>query len=87
MPFPAHPKVESDGALWDFDVSSAAGLLTVYYADADSTLKHVESIRIANMTMVHDFTVTQHYLVSLLPPFVYGMDRSHADTSFLDSHI
>jgi carotenoid cleavage dioxygenase len=87
MPFSAHPKIEPDGTLWNFGVSSAAGLLTVYCVGADGALKHVESVKVPDVTMVHDFAVTQQHLVFLLPPNVYDAERMRAGMSFLDSHV
>ncbi|CAJ0770997.1 carotenoid oxygenase family protein [Ralstonia chuxiongensis] len=87
MPFSAHPKVEPDGTLWNFGVSSAAGLLTVYCVGADGALKRVETLKVPDVAMVHDFAVTQRHLVFLLPPFVYDVERSRAGMSFLDSHV
>ncbi|MFX8145281.1 carotenoid oxygenase family protein, partial [Acinetobacter baumannii] len=36
---------------------------------------------------VHDFAVTQHHLVFLLPSFVYDVERSREGMSFLDAHV
>ncbi|KMW46867.1 carotenoid oxygenase family protein [Ralstonia insidiosa] len=87
MPFSAHPKVEPDGTLWNFGVSSAAGLLTVYCVGADGALKRVQSVKVPDVAMVHDFAVTQHHLVFLLPSFVYDVERSREGMSFLDAHV
>ena len=87
MPFSAHPKVEPDGTLWNFGVSSAAGLLTVYCVGPDGALKRVETLKVPDVAMVHDFAVTRRHLVFLLPPFVYDVERSRAGMSFLDSHV
>lgn len=87
MPFSAHPKVEADGTLWNFGVSSAAGLLTVYCVGADGALKRVQSVRVPWMAMVHDFAVTGRHLVFLLPSFIYDVERARNGASFLDAHV
>ncbi len=90
MPFSAHPKVEADGTLWNFGVSSAAGLLTVYCVGADGAdgaLKRVQSVRVPRMAMVHDFAVTGRHLVFLLPSFIYDVARARNGASFLDAHV
>ncbi|MEQ6352294.1 carotenoid oxygenase family protein [Ralstonia pseudosolanacearum] len=87
MPFSAHPKVEADGTLWNFGVSSAAGLLTVYCVGADGALRRAQSVRVPQMAMVHDFAVTQRHLVFLLPSFIYDVERARDGASFLDAHV
>jgi carotenoid cleavage dioxygenase len=87
MPFSAHPKVEPDGTLWNFGVSSAAGLLTVYCVGADGALKRVQSVPVPDVAMVHDFAVTERHLVFLLPPFVFDKERAQSGVSFLDAHV
>ncbi|NML44346.1 carotenoid oxygenase [Ramlibacter sp. G-1-2-2] len=87
MPFSAHPKVEPDGTLWNFGVSSMAGLLSVYRIDARGALQNAVTLKVPEMSLVHDFAVTQKYLVFLLPPLVFDRARSEAGETFLDSHV
>lgn len=87
MPFSAHPKVEPDGTLWNFGVSSMAGLLSVYKIDARGALLNAVTLKVPDMSLMHDFAVTQKHLVFLLPPLVFDRARSEAGETFLDSHV
>jgi len=87
MPFSAHPKVEPDGTLWNFGVSSARGLLSIYRISAKGEALQTVTLKIPQMTMLHDFVVTEKHLVFLLPPLVFDADRLHAGQTFLDSHV
>lgn len=87
MPFSAHPKVESDGTLWNFGVTSARGLLTVYRIDAAGQLLQTATLPLPQVAMVHDFAVTKRHLVFLLPPLVFEIDRLKGGATFLGSHV
>jgi all-trans-8'-apo-beta-carotenal 15,15'-oxygenase len=87
MPFSAHPKVEPDGTLWNFGVSSAQGLLSVYRIRSDGELAQAVTLPVPNIAMVHDFAVTERHLVFLLPPLVFDRERIAAGDTFLDSHV
>lgn len=85
MPFSAHPRVEPDGTLWNFGVSSQRGLLTVYRVGADGALQHTQTLPVPQVAMVHDFAVTERHLVFLLPPFVFA--PTERTRTFLDAHV
>lgn len=87
MPFSAHPKIEPDGILWNFGVTSSLGLLSIYQVKAGGELAQAVTIKVPEMSMVHDFAVTERHLVFLLPPLVFDRDRSEAGETFLDSHV
>lgn len=87
MPFSAHPKIEPDGTLWNFGVSSMAGKLSIYRVRPDGQLASATTLAVPKIAMVHDFAVTQHHLVFLLPPLVFDGARLRAGESFLDSHV
>jgi all-trans-8'-apo-beta-carotenal 15,15'-oxygenase len=87
MPFSAHPKIEPDGTLWNFGVSSAMGLLSIYRVAPSGELAQAVTIKVPEMPMVHDFAVTRRHLVFLLPPLVFDRDRARAGETFLDSHV
>ncbi|MDE2367900.1 MAG: carotenoid oxygenase family protein [Burkholderiales bacterium] len=87
MPFSAHPKVESDGTVWNFGVSAAAGLLTLYRIDADGQLLQATTFPVPQLAMVHDFAVTQRFLILPLPPFVFDRERAQDGATFLDSYV
>ena len=87
MPFSAHPKIEPDGSLWNFGVTSSQGLLSIYRVKASGELAQAVTIKVPEMSMVHDFAVTEQHLVFLLPPLVFDRARAEAGETFLDSHV
>ncbi len=78
MPFSAHPKVDSQGHLWN--VGTAPGKIVSYQIHADGKLAKAQ---VTNLTldkkrtggMVHDMAVTQRYLVVPIPPVVIHWDK------------
>jgi len=87
MPFSAHPKVDPDGTVWNFGVSSGQSLLALYEIGPDGTLRRAAVLPVADLPMVHDFAVTERHLVFLMPPLVYDSKRKEAGASFLDAHV
>ena len=87
MPFSAHPKIGADGSLWNFGVSSAHGMLSIYHVSAQGALLRTAALKVPHIPMVHDFAVTENHLVFLLPPLVFELDRARSGSTFLDSHV
>lgn len=87
MPFSAHPKIEPDGTLWNFGVTSSMGLLSIYHVNPSGELAKATTIKVPDITMIHDFAVTEKHLVFLLPPLVFDRARFEAGQTFLDSHV
>jgi carotenoid cleavage dioxygenase len=87
MPFSAHPKIEPDGTLWNFGITSSQGLLSIYRVKPTGELANATTIKVPRIAMVHDFAVTTQHLVFLLPPLVFDNARSEAGETFLDSHV
>ncbi|WP_028601421.1 carotenoid oxygenase family protein [Ottowia thiooxydans] len=86
-PFSAHPRVEPDGTIWNFGVSSNTGFLLLYEIGPDGVLRRADALPISDMPLLHDFAVTSGHLVFLLPPLVYDVQRRAAGASVLDSHV
>lgn len=86
VPFSAHPRVDPDGTVWNFGVSSDSGLLLLYEIGPDGVLRRADAVPLGDLPMIHDFAVTERHLVFLLPPLVYDAQRRAAGASFLDSH-
>ncbi len=84
VPFSAHPRVDSDGGVWNFGYASAAGLIVLWHIGADGGLRKAGRITVEPMTMPHDFVVTEKHLVLLLPPFHYQSDSDAI--GFLSRH-
>jgi carotenoid cleavage dioxygenase len=88
IPFTAHPKVEPDGTLWAFGyMYMPQGSLMLYRIDAAGKLRAVGKVPGAALGMVHDFAVTAHHLVFVLPPLVFERERLRAGSSILDAHV
>ena len=87
MPFSAHPKVDPDGTVWNFGVSSGQSLLALYEIAPGGALRRAAVVPVPELPMVHDFAVTARHLVFLMPPLVYDSKRKEAGASFLDAHV
>lgn len=87
VPFSAHPRIDSDGTVWNFGVSMLDDLLVLYQIGADGRLRKAEALKVPQIAMVHDFVITQRHLVFLLPPLVFDRERLKGGASFLDSHV
>ena len=85
--FSAHPKVESDGTLWNFGYALAQGLLVLYHIGADGNLRNAGTVPVRDLGMVHDFVVTSRHLVFVLAPLVFDRARFGPSNSFLDAHV
>lgn len=83
VPFSAHPKRERDGTLWNFGLF--AGRLVLYQIGADGQLKRQALLPLQGAPMVHDFVVSQRFIVFLLPPLRLDMDKVRAGQSFVSS--
>ena len=86
LPFSAHPRVDADGSVRGFGVlvGRRPGLL-LYHIGGDGSLRRVDRVDIAPMSMVHDFVLTRRHLVFVLPPLVFAPEQ--AEGSFLDAHV
>ena len=69
MPFSAHPRITPDGVMWNFGVVPGAGKLLLWRIDANGSLGKFGMLDVPDLPMVHDFVVTQRYMVFLVPPF------------------
>lgn len=72
MPFSAHPKQEPDGTLWNFGTMN--GRLALYQISPQGRLLRHAVLKLGMPPMVHDFVVSQHYLIFLLPPMRMDME-------------
>lgn len=86
-PFSAHPRIEPDGTVWNFGVHAHQGLLVLYEIAPGGALRRADALPVRDMPLVHDFVVTERYLVFLLPPLVYDAQRRMAGASVLDAHV
>jgi all-trans-8'-apo-beta-carotenal 15,15'-oxygenase len=84
LPFSAHPKITPDGILWNFGLIPGADKLALWRVDANGSLGRFGMVDVPQLAMVHDFVVTAHYMVFLVPPFDM---RPAPETSHLDTHV
>ena len=83
--FSAHPRRDQSGSLWNFGVVSHLGKLAIWEIAKKGTLRQFDVIDVNPITMPHDFVVTENFIVILLPPLWYNLERTE-NSSFLHSH-
>ena len=81
--FSAHPKVDSDGTVWSFGYLAGSGKLVLYKLDPRGALRETRLIDAANADMVHDFAITQRWLVFVLMPLVFDRESPRGNGSFI----
>ena len=70
VPFSAHPHIDSDGTIWNFgDISfGQRPALVIYKLSANGQLQKHKVVAIPSASYIHDFALTDRYLVFFLPP-------------------
>ncbi|WP_448564981.1 carotenoid oxygenase family protein [Thalassotalea ganghwensis] len=70
LPFSAHPKVDSNGDIWNFGLDKS-GHVVVYHLSALGSVKNAGIVR-ANYKglMLHDFLITHRHVLLILPSLV-----------------
>lgn len=71
LSFSAHPRMDPDGHLWNFGYLSGAGKLVIYDMNRQGELIRTKVIDATHTNMVHDFAVTENYLVFVLMPVTF----------------
>ena len=75
--FTAHPKVcPLTGELLAFGYSLFPPYLTHLRVDAQGELVQVENITVGGPTMMHDFNVTEHFIIFMDLPAVFDLDMA-----------
>lgn len=88
-PFSAHPRIASDGTVWNFGYMPGSGKLLIYQISSNGQLKRQTVLDVPNADLVHDFAITERHLVFLLQPLKF--ERSTNQPNLLagmnwDSH-
>lgn len=87
LPFSAHPRVAPDGAVWSFGYLPGSGRLVLYEIDPQGVLRRQHVMAAPQADMVHDFAITERYLVFLLMPLRFQRGNEvAADASFLQRY-
>jgi carotenoid cleavage dioxygenase len=68
LSFSAHPRIDTDGTVWNFGYLTGSGKLALWRLRPDGSLAAVRLIDAPNADMVHDFAITDSHLVFLLMP-------------------
>jgi len=68
LPFSAHPRVDPHGRIWNFGDLSGTGKIALYDMNPNGSLNRTAVIEAPNADMVHDFAITEQYLVFVLLP-------------------
>lgn len=84
LPFSAHTRTEPDGTLWSIGYAGYAEKIVIYRIGFDGNLANVRLLDARPTPMLHDFLVTEHHLILIMPPWLY--DHSAGDT-FLERHV
>lgn len=86
LPFGAHYHQDSDGSIWNIGYASLNDAIVLWHLDNRGKLKQFKILPIENVPMVHDFMITEKYLVLLLPSFRFDKAKFMNKHSFLDAH-
>lgn len=81
--FSAHPRVDRDGRIWNFGYMSGSGKLVLYDIAPSGRLQRTALIDAPNADMVHDFAITERFLVFVLMPIEYLDNKPPTGVGFL----
>lgn len=69
MPFTAHPKIEPNGRIWNIGVSGDRAI--IWRLSANGALEDAQVIPLGSRSYVHDWAVTERYLIIPLQPWLH----------------
>lgn len=84
-PFSAHPKIDTDGTLWNFGVDPLGDRLHLSAVSRDGSPSWAHELTVDNIAPIHDFGLTERYLVFLLPSITCNRSRLLSGASFAES--
>jgi len=84
MPFSAHPKIDSDGTLWNFGALPGSGRLALYRIGRDGAVLQAGVVELPKLALLHDFAVSERHLIFVVPPYDINDDR---DLSLAERHV
>ena len=70
LPFSAHPRVDRDGTIWSFGYLSGSGKIILYRLNRGGSIKQLNVVDAPNADMIHDFAITERFLVFSLMPLI-----------------
>jgi carotenoid cleavage dioxygenase len=74
MPFSAHPKIASDGTMWNFGAVPGSGRLALYRIGPDGSLLQAGMVEVPKLALLHDFAVSERHLIFVVPPYDISED-------------
>jgi all-trans-8'-apo-beta-carotenal 15,15'-oxygenase len=84
-PFSAHPKFSADGSMWNFGVDPLNDRLHLYRIGSDGTPLWLHDIHVEQIAPIHDFGLTENFLVFLMPSITCNRSRLMGGASFAES--
>lgn len=85
-PFSAHPSIDDDGSLWNFGQVPWSQKMILYHINPQGKLHKYKLLDMPNTSMIHDFALTKNFLILLLPPLTWELDKAKNNASFLNAH-
>lgn len=73
-PFGAHPRIAQNGSIWNFGYITGAGKVLIYHIAPSGKLLRQTVLELPQANMVHDFAITENYLVFLLQPLHFDAE-------------
>jgi all-trans-8'-apo-beta-carotenal 15,15'-oxygenase len=83
LPFSGHPHFDASGSLWNFGLDYT-GRLVVWEIGADGAARRCKVLDIGYAGLMHDFAVTDRYLLFVMPPLLIDHEKSRR-VGFLDA--
>lgn len=84
-PFSAHPKLATDGTLWNFGVDPLDDRLHLYGIGDDGSSLLRRAIDVERIAPVHDFGLTDRFMVFLMPSVSIDRASLMSGASFAES--
>ena len=90
LPFSAHPRVDASGNVWSFGYLPGSGnflpggsAISVRQLNASGAMVRHAFVPAPNSDMVHDFAITERYLVFVLMPYRFDSTLTDPSLSFI----
>jgi len=86
VPFGAHYRKDKDGSIWNIGYASLNDAIVLWHIDKYAKLKKTKILPIKNVPMLHDFLITEKYIILVLHPYNFDKNKFKDGYSFLESH-
>jgi all-trans-8'-apo-beta-carotenal 15,15'-oxygenase len=82
-PFGAHPKIDRNGELWNVGISN--NILLIYRIKPNGALDKLATRSVGNHALVHDFALTECYILVWLAPLYLDKHKVEQGSTMLDA--